>query len=71
MKKIFMIVIINLLLFVVLGCKINNKEEKLDSIDEVVKLFTIDEVAKIEIQTNEAITSKEEYVDAKVSKQHI
>ena len=66
MKKIFMIVIINLLLFVISGCKINNTEEKIDSIDEVVKLFTIDEVAKIEIQTNEAITSKEEYVDAKV-----
>ncbi len=31
-------------------------EEGLDSIDKVIELFKIDEVAKIEIQANDAIT---------------
>lgn len=41
-------------------------EEGLDSIEKVIELFKIDEVAKIEIQANDAITSKKDYVNAKI-----
>lgn len=55
--------------FVLIGCggsKPETPEEGLDSIDKVIELFKIYEVAQIEIQANDAITSKEDYVNAKI-----
>lgn len=65
MKRFLTLIFIIILSFVLIGCDESNNNE-LDTIEKALEIFTIDDVAKIEIEVNEAITSKEKYVNAKV-----
>lgn len=62
MKKVFVILILMFFTFVLNGCK----EKDLDNTSDIIDLFTISDVSKIEIFASDAITSKKDYVNAKI-----